>query len=190
MDRYISISVISLLLAFGSPPNQGLAQQSQRQKAARVRPTLPGKTLNGTLLPNGWSLTPEGIQIPVSDLPLNMELSPDGRYLLVTTNGNGDQTINVIDLRTNRSSQVISVRKSWLGLTFAPDGQRFFVSGGDDNEVLVFAFAGGRATPTGKLMLGSREYHALDERARDEARRAGRGEFAFPAGIAVSPDRK
>ena len=95
------------------------------------------------LLPNGWTLTPEGTQIPVSDLPLNMALSRDGRHLLVTTNGNGDQTIDVIDLSVNRSVQAINVRKSWLGLVFAPDGNRFFVSGGDDNEILVFDFAAG-----------------------------------------------
>jgi hypothetical protein len=65
------------------------------QKPARK---VPGKTVAGTLLPNGWTLTPEGAQVPVSDLPLNMILSNDGRYLLVTTNGNGDQTIDVIDV--------------------------------------------------------------------------------------------
>src|SRR5206468_2691213 len=67
--------------------------------------TLPGKTRGGLLLPNGWILTPEGTQIPVSDLPLNMALSHDGRYLLVTTNGYGPQTINVIDLIEGRSKQ-------------------------------------------------------------------------------------
>jgi YVTN family beta-propeller protein len=190
MYRHTAVSLTAVVLSFSLFLRIEGAQQPQGQTPARARGTLPGKTLTGTLLPNGWSLTPEGIQIPVSDLPLNMELSPDGRYLLVTTNGHGDQTINILDLRTNRSSQVITVKKSWLGLAFAPDGQRFYVSGGDDNEVIVFGFANGRATQTGKLLLGSREYHSLDERARDEARRAGRGEFAFPAGIAVSSDGK
>lgn len=151
---------------------------------------IPGKTPKGTLLPNGWTLTPEGAQIPVSDLPLNMELSKDGRYLLVTTNGNGDQTINVIDLKTNASVQNISVSKSWLGLAFAPGGKRFYVSGGDDNEVLIFDFSGGRASQSGRLILGSSDYHKLDDKGRAEARRKGAGEFAFPAGIAVTPDGK
>jgi len=149
---------------------------------------LPGKTVRGTLLPNGWKLTPHGSQIPVSDLPLNMVLSRDERYLLVTTNGYGPQTINVIDLQSARSIQVVEVKKSWFGLVFAPDGKRFFVSGGDDNEVLIFDFAGGKAENTGKIALGSSEYHKLDERGREEARRGGRGEFGFPAGIDVTPD--
>ncbi|MCI0337535.1 MAG: beta-propeller fold lactonase family protein, partial [Acidobacteria bacterium] len=150
----------------------------------------PGKTASGTLLPNGWTLTPEGKQIPVSDLPLNMVLSNDGRYLLVTTNGYGPQTINVIDLTSGQSIQVIEVKKSWLGLAFAPDGKRFYASGGDDNEVLIFDFAAGKVESAGKILLGSPEYHALDEKAREQARRAGRGELAFPSGIAVTPDGK
>jgi YVTN family beta-propeller protein len=161
------------------------------QARARISPRkLPGKIARGTLLPNGWTLTPEGTQIPVSDLPLNMVMSNDGRYLLVTTNGYGPQTINVVDLNSGHSIQVVEVKKSWLGLVFAPDGKRFYVSGGDDNEVLTFDFANGKAALAGKIPLGSREYHDLDDRARDAARRSGRGEFAFPAGIAVTPDGK
>ncbi len=181
------LAVLSLIpcLFISTSLQISFAQASKKTAAAR---TLPGTTTRSTLLPNGWKLTPEGTQIPVSDLPLNMVLSNDGRYLLVTTNGNGDQTINVIDLNTNQSTQNVSVRKSWLGLAFAPDGKRFFVSGGDDNEVMIFDFAGGKATEAGKIILGSADYHKLDERGRAEARRTGLGEFAFPAGIAVSPD--
>jgi YVTN family beta-propeller protein len=180
----ITLLCLSLIL----PVNliAGLAQE--RPKTAPRK--LPGKTTNGTLLPNGWTLTPEGTQIPVSDLPLNMAMSNDGRYLLVATNGYGPQTINVVDLTAGRSIQVIEVKKSWLGLTFAPDGKRFYVSGGDDNEVLIFDFAAGKATDAGKILLGTPEYHALDDKARDQARKDGRGEFAFPAGIAVTPDGK
>src|SRR5215468_8351307 len=173
---------LSLLLTvqFNSAVAQSEAKSSPRQ--------VPGKTDAGTLLPNGWTLTPEGAQAPTSDLPLNMALSNDGRYLLVTTNGNGDQTINVIDLQTGQNAQTLSVRKSWLGLAFAPDGKRFFVSGGDDNEVIVFDFANGKAEESGKIILGSADYHKLGDKERAAARRKGLGEFAFPAGIAVTPD--
>jgi YVTN family beta-propeller protein len=181
---FVSLVCLSLLLPVNIDP-------SYAQAKARISPRkLPGKVARGTLLPNGWTLTPEGTQIPVSDLPLNMVLSNDGRYLLVTTNGYGPQTINVVDLISGNSIQVVEVKKSWLGLVFAPDGNRFFVSGGDDNEVLIFDFSNGKASLAGKIPLGSREYHALDDRARDAARRSGRGEFAFPAGIAITPNGK
>src|SRR5262249_22960478 len=149
----VRLTCLSLLLPvqFNSTIAQSKAKGSPRK--------VPGKTAAGTLLPNGWALTPEGAQVPTSDLPLNMVLSNAGRHLLVTTNGNGDQTINVIDLRTGQSAQTVSVKKSWLGLAFAPDGKRFFVSGGDDNEVMVFDFADGKAEQSGKIILGSADYH-------------------------------
>ncbi|MBO0721352.1 MAG: beta-propeller fold lactonase family protein, partial [Blastocatellia bacterium] len=178
----VSLFCLSFLLPMSLVP--GLAQ-AKSENAPRK---LPGKAAQGTLLPNGWTLTPEGTQIPVSDLPLNMALSNDGKFLLVATSGYGPQTIDVIDLAAGRSTQVIEVRKSWLGLAFAPDAKRFYVSGGDDNEVLIFDFESGKAAAAGKIILGTPEYHALDERARAQARLAGRGEFAFPAGIAVTPD--
>ncbi|MEO6724996.1 MAG: beta-propeller fold lactonase family protein [Blastocatellia bacterium] len=186
MPARLSTSISCLLSVLLLFPNFAFGQ------AAKPAPQrqLPGKTPAGMLLPNGWTLTPEGQQIPVSDLPLNMELSKNGRYLLVTTNGNGDQTINVIDLQTNASVQNIKVKKSWLGLNFAPDGNRFYVSGGDDNEVMIYNFAGGKATEAGKINLGSAGYHKLDDKGRAEARRNNKGEFAFPSGIAATPDGK
>jgi len=184
------VFVIMLCLSVSTNSPVAFAQVNGQAQLPSAKRKLPGKTATGMLLPNGWTLTPEGQQIPVSDLPLNMELSKDGRYLLVTTNGNGDQTINVIDLQTNASVQNIKVKKSWLGLNFAPDGKRFYVSGGDDNEVMVYNFAGGKASEAGKINLGSAEYHKLDDRGRAEARRNNKGEYAFPSGIAVTPDGK
>jgi YVTN family beta-propeller protein len=181
-----AVRLCCLFLLLAVQFNSAIAQSNEKSPARKV----PGKTAAGTLLPNGWTLTPEGAQIPVSDLPLNMVLSNDGRRLLVTTNGNGDQTIDVIDLQTGQSAQTLIVQKSWLGLAFAPDGRRFFVSGGDDNEVMIFDFADGKAEQSGKIILGGAEYHKLSDRERAEARRKGLGEFAFPAGIAVTPDGK
>ncbi len=191
LARFSKVAVCLLCLALLAPflpvqLNSAIAQTKQTASPRKV----PGKTPTGTLLSNGWTLTPEGSQIPTSDLPLNMVLSKDSRYLLVTTNGNGDQTINVIDLQTGQSAQTLTLKKSWLGLAFAPDGKRFFVSGGDDNEVMVFDFAGGKAEQAGKIILGSGDYHKLNDRDRAEARRKGLGEYAFPAGIAVTPDGK
>src|SRR2546428_11206044 len=164
LARFSKAAVRLLCLSLLLPVqfNSAIAQS----KSANPTRQVPGKTAAGTLLPNGWTLTPEGAQVPTSDLPLNMVLSNDGRYLLVTTNGAGDQTINVIDLRTGQSAQTVSVKKSWLGLAFAPDGKRFFVSGGDDNEVMIFDFVNGKAEQSGKIILGSADYHKLSDRER------------------------
>jgi YVTN family beta-propeller protein len=188
VPRLNKLAALALALSLSVSLFAAPLRQARRAPSQAPARTLPGQKATGVLLPNGWTLTPEGAHVPTSDLPMNMELSRDGRWLLVTTNGNGDQTIDVIDVTAGKSVQVIQVAKSWLGLAFAPDGKRFFVSGGDDNEVLIYDFDAGRATAAGRIILGSREYHALDDRQRGAARQAGRGEFAFPAGLAVSPD--
>ena len=56
------------------------------------KPTLPGPTATGFLLPNGWHLTPAGQHIAISDLPLNIHPLKDNKHALVTTNGGGTWT--------------------------------------------------------------------------------------------------
>ena len=81
--RHMKALIATLLILSLSFPTY--AQQAKAQPER----TLPGQKPDSLLLSNGWRLTPEGKQIPTSDLPMNMELSKDGRFLLVTTNGNG-----------------------------------------------------------------------------------------------------
>ena len=51
------------------------------------------------MLPNGWRLTPAGKHLPLGDLPLNMAVSPNGRWLAVTNNGYGRQCVKVFDTK-------------------------------------------------------------------------------------------
>lgn len=106
-------------------------------------------------LPNGWSLTPAGKSIPLSsDLPLNMALSPDGKLLAVTNNGDGVQDIDLISLPALKlvSSHVIG--KSWLGLQFSPDGKSLYVSGGNDDIIIRFRVYRDRLLHPDTLFLG------------------------------------
>ncbi|HRI61353.1 MAG TPA: hypothetical protein PK228_16550 [Saprospiraceae bacterium] len=68
----------------------------------------PGKSSEKSmLLPTGWSLTPAGISLPLGDLPLNITVSPNKKYLAVTNNGQGfDQTIFPYPLRSTSLSSV------------------------------------------------------------------------------------
>jgi YVTN family beta-propeller protein len=92
-----------------------------------------------TLLPNGWSLTPAGQSIPLSsDLPLNMAFSPDGIHLAITNNGNGRQTIDLINLKQHRLVASITIKKSWLGLAFAKSHPYLYVSGGNDDIIIRY----------------------------------------------------
>ncbi len=120
-----------------------------------------------------------------------MTLSPDGRTLLILTSGfnrnfglNGKfiadrsaEYVFVYDVSGGRpvKRQVLTAPNTFLGLAWAPAGDRFFVSGGVDDDVLEFVGAPG-AVRAGRLFrLGHK---------------AGLGLAVKPeaAGLAVSPD--
>lgn len=106
-----------------------------------------------TLLPTGWYLTPAGSSIPLSsDLPLNIALAPDGFHAAVTNNGNGAQTIDLIDLRTRRVTASVPIGKAWLGLAFDKDG--LYASGGNDDIVIHYKVSGDTLLPADTLILG------------------------------------
>ena len=110
-------------------------------RLAAQAPASPAEALAKarTLLPNGWSLTPAGQSIPLSsDLPLNMALSPDGVHLAVTNNGNGRQTIDLINLKQQRVVASITIKKAWLGLAFAKQHPYLYASGGNDDIIIRY----------------------------------------------------
>lgn len=106
-----------------------------------------------TLLPNGWFLTPAGTSIPLSsDLPLNIALSPDGLHAAVTNNGNGAQTIDLINLGEKRVTASAPIAKAWLGLAF--DKDQLYASGGNDDIVIHYKNTGDTLLPVDTLVLG------------------------------------
>ena len=116
---------------------------------------LPGRLDDGRVrLPNGWYLSPAGSSIDVGELPLNMDVSPDQRWLIVTNNGTRNHSISIIALPDWKVVQSVPVPKAWLGIRFFDQGHRFVVSGGNDNMARIFAFAGGHATQTDSITFG------------------------------------
>lgn len=106
-----------------------------------------------TLLPTGWYLSPAGTSIPLSsDLPLNLALAPDGLHVAVTNNGNGAQTIDLIDLRAQRPTASVHIGKAWLGLAF--DKDQLYASGGNDDIVIHYKLAKDTLLPVDTLVLG------------------------------------
>src|SRR5438046_8855233 len=73
---------------------------SAQEKPAKNPPGYPGPTDAGYVLPNGWRLTPAGQQIILTDLPLNIRTTPDGKYALVACNGYNAHQLTAIDLAT------------------------------------------------------------------------------------------
>ncbi|MBN1293886.1 MAG: beta-propeller fold lactonase family protein [Candidatus Latescibacteria bacterium] len=136
------------------------------------QPELPGPVKEGTRLPNRWMLTPAGKHIPVGDLPLNIALSPDGKTLAVTNNGFSKQFISLIDTEQDTVITELDVDKAFFGLSFSPDGQYLYASGGGDEQVLVWKISSAAVIPQPSISL-------TDSSAPVKI---------FPAGIAISND--
>jgi len=120
-----------------------------------------------------------------------LALSPDGRTLLIVTSGynlvfgaNGKRIpdlsreyVFVYDVSGPApiKRQVIKVANTFLGLAWAPSGDRFYVSGGVDDDVLEYAAGAGGFAPSRTFKLGHK---------------AGLGLAIQPSAgpLAVSPD--
>src|SRR5579872_1047027 len=148
--------IFSLLLAisFTNAHSQGPARIGTSAEVARAR-DIPATQAVRTQLPTGWWLSPAGASIPLSaDLPLNIALAPDGLHAAVTNNGNGAQTIDLIDLRQQRVTASIPIRRSWLGLEFARKHPWLLVSGGNDDWVLRYQVTAGSLKALDTFFLG------------------------------------
>jgi DNA-binding beta-propeller fold protein YncE len=118
-------------------------------------------------------------------------LSPDGRTLLILTSGfnkmsgpdgkaapeAANEYVFVYDVTGAApvKRQVLQIRNSYLGLAWAPDGRRFYVSGGVNDAVVEFSSRDGRWEPARAISLGHK---------------TGLGIGVQPevAGLAISPD--
>jgi DNA-binding beta-propeller fold protein YncE len=141
------------------------------QSAAAPATGVPGALTDGsTRLANGWRVAPAGRSLRVSTLPLNIALSPDGKYAVVTNNGVMRPSFTVIDIASWAVKSTTTIDAAWLGLVFSPDGTRLFSSGAAQNNVQEYTFADGTIT-----------------RARTFALPAATGE-SFAGGLAISRD--
>ena len=105
---------------------------------AQEAPRYAGATSTGFLLPNGWTISPVGVQVPVADLPLNILPLPDSRHVLVSTSGYNAHELSLIDLEEKKVVDRQAVRESWFGLAASPRFDRLWWSGGGANVVYSF----------------------------------------------------
>ena len=107
------------------------------------------------LLPNGWKLSPAGKTVALnSDLPLNMAVSPGGRYIAITNNGVSDQSVQLFNTRKEKVVFTCPIRKSWVGVKFDQEGKRLYLSAGNDNQVLIYKVAHDSLALTDSIVLG------------------------------------
>lgn len=115
---------------------------SQPEPPRRTGPRPDG----GFLLNSGWLLKPAGRQIALSTGPMASALSQDGKHLLILNGGYLQPMVTVHNAVTLEQISSASLQDGWLGLTFAPTSNLFYVGGGSRASVFEFELtAEGRA---------------------------------------------
>jgi YVTN family beta-propeller protein len=138
----VPVFAIVLMAAVGIGP-----LRSQESKKAARSDSFPGQGAEGFLLPNGWRLTPAGQQVPLTDLPLNIIPSPDGKYAFVATSGYNTHQLTAVELATGKKVAASDVPQSWYGLAADFDAGRLWWSGGGDGSVHQFGWSEGQLRP-------------------------------------------
>src|SRR4051794_1027792 len=165
-----------LLLSFGILVIALVGSFAQPGAIPAPRPgPVPG---GATLLPNGWRIDPAGHHLQVGDLPLNMVMSPDGRYIVITNNGWAKPTLTVFDTKSEQVIGRAQVDNAWLGLAWDAAGTRLFSAGAAENTVREFSWIDGALKDAGTITLGPPE-----RRTGGELLNAG-----FIGGLAIAAD--
>lgn len=107
-------------------------------------------------LPNGWSLTPVGKDLPLGDLPLNMAVSPSKKLIAVTNNGQSVQSLQLIDAVNDKVLSSVEIPKSWYGIKFSGDEKFLYASGGNDNWILKYAIQKNELILNDSIKLGNK----------------------------------
>jgi YVTN family beta-propeller protein len=97
---------------------------------AEDRTSRPGPTEKGFVLPNGWTITPVGRQVLLTDLPLNILPLAEGKHAVVATSGYNKHELSLIELSSGSVVDRQTVKQSWFGLAMTPDEKRLWWSGG------------------------------------------------------------
>src|SRR5579862_2785402 len=160
------VTIDELVLSVGAALNGCPATVAVYQAPEQTAPAGP--------LDSGRRIAPAGVQVPTETLPLNIALTNDGRYLLVTNDGSDrsdfKQYVQVVD------TQTLAVTKTavpqFFGLALTAAGDRVFV--GSDND-------GGPDRIDGLDLSGG----ALTLENQPVALFP---DATFPSGLALSPD--
>ena len=107
-------------------------------------------------LPNGWHLSPAGSSLALGDLPLNLAVSPSKKWIAVTNNGQSVQSIQLIDVRSEKVVDNVVIPKSWYGLKFSRDEKFLYASGGNDNWILKYAVVNNKLKLTDSIIMGKK----------------------------------
>ena len=186
-------------------PAANAQSQQQESKPAAAESLPTGMSITPTAAP-GSRLLPLNPGLPgmpeyLADHPIATALSPDGNTLLVLTSGYNrvsdikaksvpelsNEYVFVYDVSQSAPAkrQVLQVPNTYMGIAWAPDGTKFFVSGGMDDNVHVFTQKEGRWSESlPAISLG----HKYGLGVNDEEGAKDAKNKPVAAGVAVSAD--
>jgi YVTN family beta-propeller protein len=151
------------------------------------RPTRPGPTDQGFLLPNGWTISPAGRQVALKDLPLNIVPLADGKRALVATSGYNRHELSLIDLAAGKLTETAPVHQSWFGLAVSRQEDHVWWAGGGANMLHTFDLKDGKLTQTS---TAEPDPSKMTREERDQLKEKWAKQHAFKAGLALAPDGK
>ncbi|MEA2386860.1 MAG: hypothetical protein QOJ22_1034, partial [Thermoleophilaceae bacterium] len=175
--------------------------------AAAVALAIPGASAQETpgpgaqLTGHGRMLEPAGRLTQVGAFPTGGALTPDGRFYWTVDAGRGATSVRVVEVSTGAVKQTFPIPGGYVGIAFAPDGRRAYVSGvpsdgdfgkgqkGEDGDVVhVFDVdpATGAAAEVEPIALPD----ARDGAAAQDELPPASAVNAWPEGLDVTPDGK
>jgi YVTN family beta-propeller protein len=146
------------------------------------KPVFPGPTTGGFLLPNGWTVSPAGEQVTLTDLPLNIIPLSDGKHVLVATNGYNRHELSLIDLTSRKIVASEPAVHSWFGLAVSSAEDKVWWSGGGANMLHTFDLKDGRLIRTTKAEAYPAKWSREE---RDKLRAEVALQRSFKSGLAV-----
>lgn len=185
-----------------------LAVSAEQKKSVPTAEELPTGMSITPLAARGSTLQPLNPGLPdlpdfTVDHPISTAVSPDGGTLLILTSGfnrNNDakgkaipaqtsEYVFVFDVRQPKpvQRQALRVPNAYVGLAWAPDGSHFYVGGGKDDNIHIFAQEAGHWSETEKpIALGHKTGLGVADRSETKVTPVE----PMVAGVAVSPDGK
>jgi DNA-binding beta-propeller fold protein YncE len=148
----------------------------------------------------GRKLDPAGKLTDLGPFPTGGALTPDGRFYWAVDAGRGANAVRIIDVASSDIVQTLPIPGGYVGVAFAPDGKRAYVSGepaegtqppdaqgtsGDVVHVYDVNRAAGTASELPAIPIPAA---ARDGAAAQDELPQSTGVKAWPEGLAVTPD--
>jgi len=134
---------------------------------------VPGHYPDGTLLFNGWRLTPAGRHHAMTNMPIGGAFSPDKSSYAISSCGYGEPSLRIFDVKTEKEYASLPMAHAGYALAWGPDNEKIYVAGGgstDSDSIYTF-------TLDGRWAL-RRTYSIPPVKGTDN----------FISGVSVSPD--